>query len=432
MTAPKRWKESPPTDGDAAKAARLVAAVEPPLVPSAARARVRERLGLRRARPGIDRRWLWAGTATAVTVLLLVVATRWGPTSTPEDVVVWRTGRDSRQAIDLAEWGRFDLGPASELQRRPTVSDGAIELRLGRGTVKVRTVADNLRLIAGRYAVTPSAGAIFQVRASPFFTAVDEGSVDVRGPTGTARLRSGERFDASAAAVPTDPPEPVQIAGESPRPETALPRRLVAQRRSAERRAAERKLKGAPRKAVAATRRAEPVDDSKAAGPEPGAPRPASGAEDFGALYRRARSMQDAEAAVAAFDRVMRSSTEWAEMAGHQAVRRRIAQRRYRDALRRLDALELRFPDGAHGPEVWLSRIEVRVELGALADARGDLDRYLAAHPNSLRASDLYYLRGELHRQAGHLDAARRDYRRVIRGRFVSPAREALLILEKK
>ena len=98
-------------------------------------------------------------------------------------------------------------------------------------------------------------------------------------------------------------------------------------------------------------------------------------------------------------------------------------QGRHADALRRLAKLEARFPRGAHQPELWLARIDCHVRLGQPERAAPDLDRYLAAHSDSGRAAELFFLRAELHRKAERWTSAEADYARVETGPRAADAR---------
>lgn len=364
-----------------------------PRVPPGAKARVRAQLSASRRRGPVG----W-GAAVAVAVVALLglaigVSRRPAPAAAPAPVVAgapatWQAPEDRPRALTL-DLGTFELAPGSHLIRGAALP----ELSLARGAVKVSGLSRAVTLVAGRYSVRLEAGAEARLAASPFAIYVRRGAARLEGPEGARALRASDSWPPEQEVEVAPPPTPTK-ASTPP------------------------KAKASPPKVAPAL--------------PPGGPRAASAPTDLGAVYRAARSEPDPDRAVKAFDRVLAAGGPWAEMAGHQAVRRRVGQRRFVEALSRLDTLEARFEGGAHAPEVWLARIEIRVAQDDLRSARPDLDRYLARLPESLRAGELFFLRGELHRAQGDLPRAAADYRRVARGPYLEAARVALEKIEEE
>jgi TolA-binding protein len=71
---------------------------------------------------------------------------------------------------------------------------------------------------------------------------------------------------------------------------------------------------------------------------------------------------------------------------------------------------ERQYPKGALIQETELSVIELQLQRSALKDALGQMDRFLAEHPDGERSPDVHLLRGNLLRQRGDCRAALRDY----------------------
>lgn len=379
MTQPKPWRvEASPHERAAAD---LVSRLSEPTVPTRARARVWKNMQAPSKRAG-HLVPAGLGAVCGMAILMLWLAPRAsvpGDSAAPSNPVavapeVW-TSHGEAQSLQIEGLAQFTLSPGTRLIRG--VPQG-LDVELANGRVRLVGVQAGLRLMTGRYMVRPGPDSDIQVVAAPFAIVVAQGWADVSGPDGTQRMRAPE-------------PEPQRVVPKRPSPKVR---------------------RGRPQA------HAEP-------------PREAAVSEDMGALYRQARTETDPERAVALFDRICTQGGSWAEMAGHQAVRRRVAQGRSAEALVRLNALQAQFPTGAHVTEVWLGRIDIHVSQGKPGAALADLDRYLAQYSRSLRASDLFFLRAEIHRKAGRQSEAKADYQRVQRGNYLADAQAALAQMKK-
>lgn len=398
MNAPSPWRAQTPADPDEARAARLLSRVETPTVPKAAKARVWHKLHA----PSPERPTVFVGVVLAgVTLAGLFLLTMPRAAEAPSAPAVaealapkrpqgWTTGVDQTERVRLDALAELELGPSTRLIRQ---GPEASTLTLVRGQLQVQALQSGLRIVAGRYAFEPAQGSLLRVQTDPLSYEVLRGSVDQHGPEGPRRLH---------------PPS------HKPTAEVTQPPRVAA--------------KQSPKQTPVARPRPAPVELS----PGPGGPRTEANEPDMGAWYRQARAEADPALAIALYDRVLSHGGPWAEMAGHQAVRLCRQAGRQDEALARLERLQARFPSGAHLVEVWLARIEILVELDRLPEAMPDLNRYLQSQGDSLRAPDLYFLRGELHRRAGRSEAAQADYHRVVRGPYAAAAQATLERMKKE
>lgn len=413
MSAPQRWRDAPPGAPEAARGAALLEGAGDPAPTPGAQARVWGRL--QAPPPAKPARW---APALALGAAAAAAALWWGvapgpsaPVSPPAQVVARSALPPEPEPMELAVIrgpARLELEglgvvelPVEAAIETPAPGSGEVVVLMG--PVRATARSPGLRLVAGRYAVTLAEGAEVSVSTGPFEATLTRGQARLQGP-------DGERSLGPPDMPPQAGPLGTSLAAEPPaQPSLGHPDRPLGTALAAE----------------PPARRAPPARGLAEAAPGPGGPRlerPEAPPEALDALYRRAVAEREPDAAVALFDRVAAAPGPFAEIAGHQAVRRRMAQGQLQDALRRLDALEARFPDGAHLPELWLSRVECRVALGAPGAARPDLDAYLARWPGTPRAGDLFFLRAELHRAAGGLLDAAADYARVSGGAHAEEA----------
>ena len=406
MTAPRPWRQQPPDDPERVRVVAMLSAAADPGVPAGAKARVRERLSRGPVRPSrrAGPRLAWAVSAVAVMALLVAVSARWGsdagqPAPGLAKARTWTTAGVYGQRIALGALGSIALSPASELVRAPE-PDAPYVLKAG--ALELQTLQQGLRIVAGRYEIRPGPHSVLRITAQPFEHVVLEGWAEIRGPDGVRRVQP-EAPQLTPAAPAVQAPRRPQRAARAP---------------------------NAPARGSAALEspRSRPAPPSQAVA-GPGGPR-TQAAPTPGALYRQARAESRPSIALGLYDQVMNQGGPWAEMAGHQAVRLCVRQGEHAEALRRLGALQRRFPAGAHLPELWLARIDILVAQGRLAQAGPDIERYLKRQPMSLRAPEMYYLRAELHREAGRLTSARADYERVLSGPYADKARAALKALK--
>ncbi len=86
-----------------------------------------------------------------------------------------------------------------------------------------------------------------------------------------------------------------------------------------------------------------------------------------------------------------------------------------RAALGAWESQRRRFPSGALRSDADVSIIEALGRLGDDAQARREIDRWLAAHPDGLAAPQVHYLRGSLERRAGDCPGALQEFDLALR-----------------
>ncbi len=415
MSPPRPWKDGPPKEPVGARLADRLTRLPTPAAPAGAQERVWARLHAAAHRPRRRRLPLLMAAATATVVGLtvwvagpLVAARRPEPATRIETAegVRWSSEPHRRARIEEPALATLVLAPSTEVWR---VEDPPhLELRQGRLWA---VAAPRLAVVAGRWRVEGAAGSTW--------------SLDRRGP----------RVEVVVGRVRVSAAGQQQWVNEG---ESLLLGRPARPDESTDRDAAPSQERGPPPPDAApdpshtgrATEPAPIAPPDPADAPSPSPTRRASAPaissaepDDPGTLYRRARAESDPDRAVVLFDRVFAYGGAWAEMAGLQSIRRRMAQGALNDAERRLDRQDAAFPSGDYAPEAWLMRIDLAVRRRRPADAGAALDRYLAARPESARAAELFLMRGDLRRRSGDCRGARTDYRRVGRSPYVDPAR---------
>jgi TolA-binding protein len=139
-------------------------------------------------------------------------------------------------------------------------------------------------------------------------------------------------------------------------------------------------------------------------------------------LYSEAGKERDPARAVALFDEVARRGGPSANTAAYQAARLVMESGRLAEARARWTILIDRNPGAALDQEARLSLLECELRTDALAAARTELERFLAAYPKSERQPELRFLRAEILRRSGRCADALPDYRAAASSRRADDA----------
>ncbi len=396
---PRRWVERNDLEGDPAQAAALLRQVGETRSRPGARARVWSRL----QRPARSRRPLaMAAIAGAGLAVILGLALRTLETPVVEVVagldrvkVEARAGSEARvvrashggASIVIGGLARVDLLPDTELIATTRAHEVAIELIAG-GIVATPLEGElaTVRVSAQPYSIEGERleARVVRVGTQDVEVEVIAGDAEVTGPSGGRRLRAGEVFgSAPTTAALTPPPAPAPEPERPPEPPRAKPRRRVRVR--------------TVEPAVVAPNPEAPVPEVTPAIPE---------GPDWDALYREATETRDPDHAIALFDRLATSGTQWSEVSAFQSARLQMQRGRCAEAIDRLRSLI----GGTYDPEVRLDVIECRLQLADLGGAERDLDAFLRIHPDSERQADLRFLRAELARKSDRCADAIPDY----------------------
>lgn len=432
-----RLVEEPELQGDLSKAARLLAAVEPvePASP-AARARVFSRL----AAPAPRRRgWVLAAAVTVAALLLLSLVPSLLPSGpaqrpssakpSPPPMAVApapqpespqpaspgrrvRSGPNDSPSIELGDLAMVELQPNTEI----IAFDPEARIELVKGEVSTRPIRAGSRVVVSTlmYAVTAEV-----VRVARTGDAVEveagAGGATVEGPEGRHQLAAGALRVFGEVAVAERSVEE-NVEPEVPRPRRRAVRRKLRPERRRRRRVSKPAVEAAP-EVTPPKREAEvpkeppevtppipsPIPSREARVPREQTPPiparettpPIPATPDWGALYRQATREKSAARAVALFDRVAKSSSQWAEVSAYQAARLTMRRGRCREAVRRFASL-LR---GTYGLEAHLDTLECQLSLGDLDAAEVVLDATLQRYPDNGRSTELKNLRAELARR---------------------------------
>lgn len=372
--SPPRWRDQPASDPELARVTAWLDDLDPTAPPSGAQARVWRRLETPPAPRHLGVAFIAAGSVAAAVVVAALVISQ-PPAKSPSVTIVAHAGAVSvgSRAIDktvplpnatpitTGDDSRLDLAWADQqlnVSARTEIQlvDGETpRVELIRGQLRAVAAPDAapLVLISNRWRIRVQDAEIQLTRWTPHRVVVRSirGTADIDGPNGRQSLLSGQRRTLG-------PPEP-EAAPETPKP--ILPKPTTDAPKAA-----------SPRKSIAHSE--TPSDAPKA-------------------LYRQAQLESEPDRAMALFDRVAATDNSWAEMAGHQAARLAMKQARWHDAIRRLEAVGRRYPDGPYEPERRLNLIECRIRIQAFDQVDRDLKNFLSNYPNSPRVEELVRLR---------------------------------------
>jgi hypothetical protein len=323
--------------------------------------------------------------------------------------------RAGRTGAEVRAMGLVDLELGPETAIAAVAVDRTLDIHLETGRIETSPLHEGVRLrvFADPYAIEGEGVLRLERRGPDIELAVVQGTVVVRGPGGSKRLESGERFS-SKAPEPHAGIEPMEMEPAEPsrvRPPDRPKPRAVAERNGV--RAAPPKPFLAPVEERPETPKAieppaaevslAPPVQKKVEAPQaidltPSIPEVVERVEPVEtpeSLYRRAVEERDAARAIALFDRVAASPSAWSEVSAHQAARLEMRRGRHAEAIARFTKLI----GGKLGPEARLDIIECRLAMGDLEGAEREIGAFLSRHPENDRSPELRRLQAELEKK---------------------------------